>query len=42
MVAPLRCFLFQPVLHDLCNKGNGMCYPVGEMTLLLFAAIWKE
>ena len=21
-------FLFQPVLHDWCNKGCGMCYPV--------------
>ena len=20
--------LFQPVLHDWCNKGCGMCYPV--------------
>ena len=20
--------LFQPVLHDWCNKGYGMCYPV--------------
>ena len=20
---------FQPVLHDWCNKGRGMCYPVG-------------
>ena len=22
---------FQPVLHDLCNKGRGMCYPVCGM-----------
>ena len=21
-------FSFQPVLHDWCNKGCGMCYPV--------------
>ena len=32
-------FLFQPVLHDWCNKGCGMCYPVCGMmhikTLLL-------
>ena len=21
-------FSFQPVLHDWCNKGRGMCYPV--------------
>ena len=24
-------FLFQPVLHDWCNKGRGMCYPVCGM-----------
>ena len=23
--------LFQPVLHDWCNKGRGMCYPVCGM-----------
>ena len=22
---------FQPVLHDWCNKGHGMCYPVCGM-----------
>ena len=22
---------FQPVLHDWCNKGRGMCYPVYGM-----------
>ena len=22
---------FQPVLHDWCNKGCGMCYPVCGM-----------
>ena len=27
-VDPLRYFSFQPVLHDWCNKGHGMCYPV--------------
>ena len=27
----LSYFLFQPVLHDWCNKGRGMCYPVCEM-----------
>ena len=28
----LHCyFLFQPVLHDWCNKGRGMCYPVCGM-----------
>ena len=24
-------FSFQPVLHDWCNKGCGMCYPVCGM-----------
>ena len=27
-VDPLSYFSFQPVLHDGCNKGRGMCYPV--------------
>ena len=27
-INPLSYFLFQPVLHDWCNKGRGMCYPV--------------
>ena len=30
-VDPLSYFSFQPVLHDLCNKGRGMCYPVCGM-----------
>ena len=30
-VAPLSYFLFQPGLHDWCNKGRGMCYPVCGM-----------
>ena len=25
---PSDMFSFQPVLHDWCNKGCGMCYPV--------------
>ena len=28
VVNPLSYFSFQPVLHDWCNKGRGMCYPV--------------
>ena len=28
MVDPLSYFSFQPVLHDWCNKGCVMCYPV--------------
>ena len=30
-VDPLSYFSFQPVLHDWCNKGRGMCYPVWWM-----------
>ena len=28
VVDPLIYFSFQPVLHDSCNKGRGMAYPV--------------
>ena len=28
---PLSYFSFQPVLHDWCNKGRGMYYPVCGM-----------
>ena len=31
MVDPMSYFSFQPVLHDWCNKGRGMCYPVCGM-----------
>ena len=31
MVDPLNYFSFQPVLHDWCNKGHGMCYPICGM-----------
>ena len=39
-VDPLSYFSFQPVLHNWCNKGRRMCYPVCGMvhikeTLLL-------
>ena len=30
-VSPLSYFSFQPVLHESCNKGRGMCYPVCGM-----------
>ena len=30
-VDPLSYFLFQPVLHDWCNKGRGMSYPIYGM-----------
>ena len=29
-VDPLSYFSFHPVLHDWCNKGCGMCYPVWD------------
>ena len=29
MIVSLK--LIQPVLHDWCNKGRGMCYPVCGM-----------
>ena len=33
MVDPLSYFSFQPVLHDWCNKGRGMCcYPACGIT----------
>ena len=28
---PIELFLLQPVLHDCCNKGCGMYYPVCRM-----------
>ena len=30
-LGPLSYFSFQPVLHDWCNKGCGMFYPVCGM-----------
>ena len=30
--------VFQPVLHDRCNKGCGMCHPVCKRSL---ATKWK-
>ena len=31
VVDPLSYFSFQPVLHDWCNKGCGMYYPLYGM-----------
>ena len=31
VVDPLSYFSFQPVFHEWCNKGHGMCYPVCGM-----------
>ena len=33
-VDPLSYFSFQPVLHDWCNKGRGMCNPVCGMVYI--------
>ena len=41
-VDPLSYFSFQPVLHDWCNKGRGMCYPVCGMCKRTLAANRKE
>ena len=39
----LSYFSFQPVLHDRCNKGCGMCYPVcGMMHIKTLAVNRKE
>ena len=49
MVDPLSYFSFQPVLHDWCNKGRGMCYPVcgimhikQPLLLIKRAAMWRQ
>ena len=31
IVDPLSYFSFQPVFHDWCDKGSGICYPVCGM-----------
>ena len=31
MVDPLSHFMFQPMVHDWCNKGCGIYYPVSGM-----------
>ena len=43
-VDPLSYFSFQPVLHDWCNKGCGMCYPVCRIVHIKYpiAANQKE
>ena len=30
----MSCVSFQPVIHDWCNKGRGMCYPVCGMVYI--------
>ena len=39
---PLSYFSFQPVLHDWCNKGRGMCYPVCGMVHIKEPLLLKE
>ena len=40
VVDPLSYFSFQPVFHDWCNKGRGMCYPVcGMMHICVCACV---
>ena len=34
MVDPLSYFLFQPVLHDWCNKSVGMMYKKNPLLLI--------
>ena len=48
IVDPLSCFLFQPMLHNWCNKDLGMYYPVCGMVhikdnLLLIrkSSLWR-
>ena len=36
LVNPLRYFSFWPVLHNWCNKGCGMCYPVWDVLSCLW------
>ena len=43
MMDPLSYFSFQPVLHDLGNKGSGMRYPVWDgVYKITHVAKWKE
>ena len=47
-VDPLNYFSFQPVLHNWCNKGRGMCYPVCGMVhikepfQLIDKTMWRQ
>ena len=44
MVDPFSYYLFQPMLHDWCNKGCGVYYPVCRMLYIkrTLAANQKE
>ena len=39
MVNPLSYFSFQSVLHDWCNKGRGMYYPVCGMMYIKYSLL---
>ena len=39
---PLNYFSFQPVLHNWCNKGRGMCNPACGMVQEPLLLIGKE
>ena len=39
VVDPLSYFSFQPVLHDRCNKGRGMCHPVCGMLWYIYFCV---
>ena len=42
-VESLSYFSFQPGLHDWCNKGRGMCYPVcGVVHIKKHLAVKRE
>ena len=42
MVDPLSYFSVQPVLHDWCNKGRGMCYPVCDGAYQITLAVNQQ
>ena len=42
MVVSLNYFSFQPVIHNWCNNGCGMCYPVCGMMLIKEPFMGKE
>ena len=41
-VDPLSYFSLQPVLHDWCNKGHGMHYPVCGMVHIKEPMWWEQ
>ena len=38
----LTVFSFQPVLHDWCNKGRGMCYPIWDDAYKRTLAVYRK